>query len=77
MIQEPYKQKSSIIHQAFQMAKHGVKEVELTKYITKRSGNPARVLKELKKGAAQGFLWDVEDFNGYLKITNVRSAPKL
>ena len=77
MIKEPYRQKTSIIHQAFQLAKKGVKESELTRYITKRSGNAARVLKELKKGSAQGYLWDVDDFNGYLKITNIRAAAKL
>lgn len=74
---EPYRQKSSIIHQAFQMAKRGVSEQKIIDFVRMSRGNPVRVINELKSGQGGGFLWDVEEHHGWMKITRIRPAPKL
>lgn len=73
---EPFRQKSSIIHEVFQAAKSGVDEKTIIKIVNKRKGNAFTVLRTLKSGSKGNFLWDVDDSDGWLKVTNIRSAPK-
>ena len=73
----PYRVRGTISYTAFRMAEKGTTDSEIMKFTKKMKGNYIRIIKKLKGGVGGGFLWDVEEWNGRLKILNIRIAPKL
>lgn len=74
---EPYRQKSSIVHQAFQLAKKGATEKEIVRLVNSMKGDSARILKKLRRGYGGKFLWDVEEARGRIRVLNIRPAAKV
>jgi hypothetical protein len=64
----PFKQETSIIARAFQLAQKGSTIKDLTSFVKKEGGEPTRVLRILKGGSAYGKTWKVHENKGQLKI---------
>ena len=73
---EPYRQKTSIIYHAFRMAQKGSKISTIVKTIHCMEGDADRILKRLRSGQGGHFKWDVEEYNGWIKISNIKPLPR-
>jgi hypothetical protein len=73
----PY-QESSIMGKLFTEAikKGGIKIKDISKIAKKYGANPARALKYLRSGHSKGWVWNVDDSNNRVRVSNPRIGDK-
>jgi hypothetical protein len=69
---EPFREPGTILNYAWECACKGIAEQQLVNFIRGRGADPARILRQIKKGHKGSFVWDVDDTNGFLRVKNVR-----
>lgn len=72
----PFKQKDSIIGEAFELCLKGTTKAALQKLVTANGGDAVRILRIFRKGTARDQYWMMDEVGDYLKIYFVPEDSK-